>query len=141
MSICEICHKRKAKYVCSECGRKVCEDCFDTDSWLCVDCLKRNIGIRKEELWEPISKIPLTIKIILIGFITTFIGAMILMAASLQGVSDISGGIIIFPFLPIPLIIGKGIGGITIIIIGIIAALIFLAPMILWWIWRRNIQP
>lgn len=43
-TICEICHDNEAQYVCSNCGREVCGDCYSVDTELCERC-----GIRCSE--------------------------------------------------------------------------------------------
>jgi len=85
--ICEICGVNPAMYVCSNCGRNVCSQCFEKNSWLCIECYnKRNQSFKEEMLW---TSYPLFIKIFLIGFLLAFLGMIILMVAGLmEGVSQ-----------------------------------------------------
>ena len=49
---CEICGINQAKYKCKSCGRKVCEEHFNKDLWLCVECEDKYVDrqtILKEE--------------------------------------------------------------------------------------------
>lgn len=35
---CEVCYDSDAEYVCSNCGKEVCRDCFSWETTLCIDC-------------------------------------------------------------------------------------------------------
>ncbi|MHC1586688.1 MAG: hypothetical protein ACXQTV_04000 [Candidatus Hecatellaceae archaeon] len=96
MSTCEICGKREALYVCRGCGRKVCSQCIDLESWLCEDCLKRTLAS------QPSAPTPLTglfPTLIFAGFLLILVG-MILVAFSAMASAPGEGGgfFFIFPF-------------------------------------------
>jgi len=129
--ICEICGVNPAMYVCSNCGRNVCSQCFEKNSWLCIECYnKRNQGFKEEVLW---TSYPLFIKIFLIGFLLAFLGMIILMVAGLmEGVSQASG-IIVF-IGPIPIMLGVGKPSLLAIFLAILLTII---GIVLFFIFRR----
>ena len=129
--ICEICGVNPAMYVCSNCGRNVCSQCFEKNSWLCIECYnKRNQSFKEEILW---TSYPLFIKIFLIGFLLAFLGMIILMVAGLmEGVSQ-SSGIIVF-IGPIPIMLGVGKPSLLAIFLAILLTII---GIVLFFIFRR----
>ena len=129
--ICEICGVNPAMYVCSNCGRNVCSQCFEKSSWLCIECYnKRDQSFKEEMLW---TSYPLFIKIFLIGFLLAFLGMIILMVAGLmEGVSQASG-IIVF-IGPIPIMLGVGKPSLLAIFLAILLTII---GIVLFFIFRR----
>lgn len=100
---CEICGKRTARYICQECGREVCQFCFEPNTWVCLDCyddLKRETPPLEVFSWST------PFKLFLFGFLLILIGTIfITMAAVLSGALSI--GAIIF-LGPIPITLGAG---------------------------------
>jgi len=129
--ICEICGVNPAMYVCSNCGRNVCSQCFEKNSWLCIECYnKRNQSFKEEML---LTSYPLFIKIFLIGFLLAFLGMIILMVAGLmEGVSQ-SPGLIVF-IGPIPIMLGVGKPSLLAIFLAILLTII---GIVLFFIFRR----
>ena len=80
---CEICNRKLAKYVCIECGARVCEDCYDRESLMCIRCQPP----KKERTL-------LNSYYIRSGLFLIMIGAIILSLGGLEGGSFIY----IFPF-------------------------------------------
>ncbi|MEM0084620.1 MAG: hypothetical protein QW743_04750 [Candidatus Methanomethylicia archaeon] len=122
---CEICGIRNAKYTCINCGCRVCEECLDTEKWMCIKCLKiEDSNIMGGETINTIFKISM------IGFLMIFIGIIIIMISQIFMGGTIAGGIVIFPFIPIIFI--KGLEGleltliVSIIIIIVITLLTFI---------------
>jgi len=134
---CEICHINDAKYVCSDCGRKVCENCFDPYSWLCIQCLEKRKPTKLLTTYGEERKMnstyPIIVKSTIIGFIMIFIGAIIIMFSSLLMGGKISTGIIIFPFIPLPLIIGTGPNSEILIVMGLLMVISIILIMIIYW--------
>ena len=129
--ICEICGVNPAMYVCSNCGRNVCSQCFEKNSWLCIECYNKRDQSFKEEI--PWISYPLFIKIFLIGFLLAFLGMIILMVAGLmEGVSQ-SSGIIVF-IGPIPIMLGVGKTSLLAIFLAILLTII---GIVLFFIFRR----
>ena len=129
--ICEICGVNPAMYVCSNCGRNVCSQCFEKNSWLCIECYnKRNQGFKEEVLW---TSYPLFIKIFLIGFLLAFLGMIILMVAGLMEGVPQSSGIIVF-IGPIPIMLGVGKPSLLAIFLAILLTII---GIVLFFIFRR----
>ena len=106
--ICEICGSNPAMYVCSECGRSACRQCFDPDSWICSDCYrKEKQEYAQRDLEKSLTPFPLFMKMFLAGFLLIFLGMVILMIAGLMGGISQSFGLVVF-IGPIPIILGTG---------------------------------
>jgi len=94
--ICEICGQQTAKYVCSDCGKSVCENCFIPERWLCVECYRK-----RTEAPRPVHN-TVPYKLFLAGFTLTAIGSILIAFAPLFGTSFQGGGFVwIFPFPPL----------------------------------------
>lgn len=118
MVICEICGERGSKYVCQKCGRRVCELCFNPYSWVCTECYSKT-GL---QIAEEHTGIELPVKLFIIGFIAMFIGVILIIIGSLALGANVSGGIVIFPFIPV--VFGFGPEATLMAIIAIVIALI-----------------
>jgi len=95
---CEICGKRVARYVCQECGRKVCQFCFEPNTWVCLDCynhLRREAPVLEAFPW------PTPFKLFLLGFILMFVGMILMVIATIFFGSPSSAGGVIW-ILPLP---------------------------------------
>ena len=90
-SLCQICGKRPARFICSRCGRQVCERCFDTTTWLCSSCLE------EVATTHGVPTVPsLPIGWLLLGFLLFSVGVVLMaLGAALAGSS---GVIVVFPF-------------------------------------------
>ena len=102
---CEVCGKRAARYICQECGREVCQFCFEPNTCFCSDCynhLKRETSALESFQWST------PFKLFVLGFILMFVGIIIMMIATvLFGTSAGAGAIIwIFPLPPIGFVTG-----------------------------------
>jgi len=73
---CDICGERRAAFVCSRCGRKVCQNCFDASSWLCLYCLKELGKARQRPIEFPAGLLVLAVALFLIGALLIAVGAM-----------------------------------------------------------------
>ena len=97
---CEVCGKRAARYICQECGREVCQFCFEPNTWFCSDfynSLKRETSALESFQWAT------PFKLFLFGFVLMFAGIIVVIIATvLFGTSMDAGAIIwIFPLPPI----------------------------------------
>jgi len=102
---CEICSKRAARYVCQECGREVCQFCFEPNTWFCSNCYNR---LRGENSAPESFPWQTPFKLFLFGFVLMFIGMVVMMVATVFfGASVSTGTLIWIPPLP-P--IGFGVG-------------------------------
>jgi len=107
---CEICRRRSAMYVCRECGRETCDNCFYVPGWLCTECYDRAAARRPEvhvDRFE-VEGMPFALKIFMVGFFVILAGIMLIMIGSLlfPG-SNVSGGAV-FLIGPIPIVFGYG---------------------------------
>ena len=89
--LCQLCGKRPARFICSRCGRQVCERCFDTTTWLCSPCLEEAAATHR------VPMVPsLPIGWLLLGFLLFSVGVVLMaLGAALAGSS---GVIVVFPF-------------------------------------------
>ena len=102
---CEICGKRVARYVCQECGREVCQFCFEPGTWVCQDCYNR---LRREAPVLEASPWTTPFKLFLLGFILMFVGMIVMVIAAAFFGAPTSAGVLVFiPPLP-PIGFGAG---------------------------------
>lgn len=134
--LCEECGRYQARYVCGECGRRVCALCFDTYSGLCKGCLKERVVEGYVEV-KPVRLAELPMIIVFLGVILAFIGALLIGLSGFES-GSISGGIVVVPFIPIPVGVAFGPYGLIITILMYIAAVIFLIVVFIWW--RRIVR-
>ena len=89
--LCQICGKRPARFICSRCGRQVCERCFDATTWLCSSCLEEAAAARG----VPVAP-SLPVGWLLLGFLLFSVGVVLMaLGAALAGYS---GVLVVFPF-------------------------------------------
>ena len=125
--ICEICGQHEARYVCRKCGARVCPICFDQSTALCVNCLPKETLAKQESHSEVVF--PLGFKLILAGFVLTFIGVLtiILTALTAGKMGDISFVILL---LPIPLGVVVGPYGWLLFIVSLVLIAIFMVLIV-----------
>ena len=130
---CEICSKRVARYVCQECGRQVCQFCFEPNTWFCSDCydrLKREAPVLESLPWST------SFKLFLLGFTLTFLGIIVMMIATIFFGSPSSAGGVIW-ILPLPPI-GFGAGPYAFWAILLVVALAILSLVLFITLRRRT---
>ena len=130
--LCELCGKRPAKYVCQECGRRVCQYCFNTYYETCKDCLKSSSEHIELLSVERGVNINWMLKSMIIGFVIIFLGMLIIIIASLMSISETSGTFFIF-IGPFPIIFGYGPYAPYLLIFGILIFVIFLFFFYYWY--------
>jgi uncharacterized membrane protein len=115
--LCSVCGKNPASYVCRDCGRSVCGQCFDAVQWSCVECQKRRDG-NPHPLVTSSANPALYLLFVAVGMI--FVGIFLLMiSSSLNGISG--GGVILIG--PIPILIGTGTNSTSLILIGAVVTI------------------
>ncbi len=116
---CEICGNKEPSNTCRDCGRSVCEDCFDRDLDLCTECSERR---EKGEFLEisPQSMVGLGTKMIFLGFALMFLATIF--AVSL-GAAE---GFVMIGFFPLLLGFGNASP-----LLSLISLVMFLLPLIL----------
>ena len=116
---CEICGKRAARYVCQECGREVCQFCFEANTWVCLDCYNR---LRRETPVEAFSW-STPFKLFLLGFVLMFVGMIIMVIAAIFfGVPSGAGFLVFIPPLP-PIGFGSGQYGFLVVLLAVALAI------------------
>ena len=113
---CEVCGNRAARYICQECGRKVCQFCFEPNTWICSDCynhLKRESSALESFQWST------PFKLFLLGFVLMFVGIIVMMIATVLFGASISAGAIIWIFPLPPIGFGTGPYAFWIILLGV----------------------
>jgi len=99
---CAVCRNRSARYVCQECGRGICEVCFEPQTWLCADChksLKPPAQASERSTW------PLPLKLYLIGLSLMLIGTLLVAVTVIFSGEPFAAGTVIFVG-PIPIMWG-----------------------------------
>jgi len=139
---CEVCRRKGAMYICRECGRAICDNCFYFPSWLCMECHER-ASAKHPELrvgaFEDVEGVPLAFKVFMIGFFVIFVGIMLIMAASLLSPgSNMSGGGI-FLIGPIPIVFGYGEYSVWAIAFAVILTIVAVVFFFLSWNRARQI--
>lgn len=129
VSMCEICGKHTARYVCQECGRKVCEFCLVSHTWLCVDCYNR---LKREAPTFETSRWLTLFKMFLLASLMIFVGITLLVVAAMFSEGDFSGVVVwFFPFPP--LIIGTTPRAIWMVLLGVVTVAFCITWLVLWW--------
>ncbi|MEM2122487.1 MAG: DUF131 domain-containing protein [Candidatus Bathyarchaeia archaeon] len=83
----------------------VCDECFDTDLHLCLECLSRKGLIGTKGILKDIRS---SIFIFTLGFLLIIVGSFLLLFSQLQGAEgSVSGGAVLL-LGPIPIILGGG---------------------------------
>lgn len=119
---CEICGVNNAKYVCQNCGSRVCQSCFNPQSELCVKCVVKAYPEVKLDYG-------IGFKIMIVGFILAFLGILItIILAILAGFENLSFVILL---LPIPIGVAVGPYGGLLLIFALIVAIVFMIILIL----------
>lgn len=129
--LCEECGRYQARYVCEDCGRRVCAICFDTYSGLCRLCLKEGYAKPYLEI-KPTWFMELPIIMILLGVILMFIGVLLIGLSGFES-GSISGGIVVIPFIPIPIGLAFGPYSLVLLVLAYVVAIIFFVLAIIWW--------
>ncbi|MBE0513061.1 hypothetical protein IBX38_08420 [Candidatus Bathyarchaeota archaeon] len=113
---CEVCGKRAARYICQECGREVCQFCFEPTTWICSDCynsLKRETSALESFQWST------PFKLFLLGFVLMFVGIIVMMLATVLFGAYMGAGAIIWVFPLPPIGFGTGPYAFWVILMGV----------------------
>ena len=128
-SFCEVCGSRKSRYVCSRCGRRVCEQCFDPKTWLCKMCAQAK-GWEHVEPRAP--QLDLVTKLFALSFLLIFAGfALIFLSALLTIPSGETSFGFVFFIGPIPIAFGGGPHGLELVAVGVAIAIAVILAMFL----------
>lgn len=131
---CEICGIQEARYVCRQCGRRVCGRDFRSELWLCTNCAP----ITGREL--PRLPTPLSFGlswIFFLSFAMIVLGMILMMAASFTQLQGITSGGAIILIGPIPIILGSGPESVWLILLGLVITIVAVIAFLLT---RRKIQ-
>jgi len=101
--LCAVCGTQPATYICQNCSRPACRNCFDASTWTCSGCATKSAEVgRGQPLQFGLASI-----LFLIAFAAIFIGALLITLGSLSNLGGASGGAVIL-IGPIPIILGAG---------------------------------
>jgi len=131
--LCSVCGRQQATYVCQNCGRPTCRDCFDATTWTCRSCLSTFTAQPQQRSYGEPLQFGLPSILLMLAFATVFIGVLLIALGSLTS-GNLSGGAIIL-IGPIPIILG---GGPNSIVLVEIAAVLTIAAIILFLLLRRR---
>mgnify|MGYP003885798383 CR=1 FL=1 len=126
---CALCGLRPARYVCSRCGKTVCEGCFDTSLWLCTACLEelRPAEARVTGPWSPVLS-----RWLPIGMALVMVGAILMVISFL--LSGQPGILLVFPFVVV--MAGAPMPVITYALLALALALMVLMCLLALWTFR-----
>lgn len=122
MAICALCGTQNASFVCHNCSRMVCQECFDANRWWCRSCTS--------QFSQPTVSTPqrIPIGLFFLAFVLILLGILLMsLGPILSGNTGGSVGTVIL-IGPIPIILGSGPSASLIVILALlvtVAALIF----------------
>jgi len=119
--VCALCGRRTATYVCQDCGRAVCSNCFDSTHWSCSECQNRlrPTAARIESSITPTFS--LATWLFFAAFAIIFFGVVLMTLGSLSNLNmnGVSGGAVIL-IGPIPIVLGTGQNSFIIIVLAML---------------------
>jgi len=103
MTLCGLCGCRDASFVCHNCGRSVCNECFNSNQWWCRTCVN--------ETNSTITSGPTRFAstgLFFLAFVLIFVGILLMSLGPIlsQGGNGSVGTVILIG--PIPIILGSG---------------------------------
>ncbi len=104
---CAICGKIPATYVCQNCGKPTCSDCFDAAGWTCYGCSRKAATGIDEENHPQQFQFSLASVLFLVAFAAIFVGTLLVALGSITNLGTSSAGAVIL-IGPIPIILGTG---------------------------------
>ena len=103
---CQLCGRRSAFYVCQDCGRLVCPNCFDLLRWSCSES-QRKFEARIQERYATGFPFPIAMWLFFAAFAIMFIGMLLMAVGSTSGLKNVgAGGAILIG--PIPILLAGG---------------------------------
>jgi hypothetical protein len=119
--ICWVCGSEGADTMCPQCRHRVCRDCFDEETKLCLDCLEDKVNSKARNK-----------KVMLVGGLLMIVVGLSATAAGIVAGIPAEGVIVVFPFI---------IGEVSPMIAGVYSFIFFLtiaaASLLPWYIHTR----
>lgn len=126
--LCEICGYRDAMYVCRNCGKEICDECFNHNLWACSICYEK-MNVYQDRL-QTSNFFNAFFKLFLLGFFMIFLGIILIIISSFISEGKISGGTV-FIIGPIPILFGFGPYSSSLIFFAILLMMIILLALFL----------
>lgn len=123
MVLCVLCGTRDASFVCHNCGRPVCHECFDTNRWWCRSCVNQP----SSSVVNTPMRVPTT-GLFFLAFVMIFVGILLMSLAPILDRGNIGSVGTVILIGPIPIILGSGPFASVIVVLALlltIVALIF----------------
>lgn len=118
--LCALCGRRTATYVCQDCGRTVCTNCFDSIHWSCSECQAKLRPTATAVESSATTSFSLATWLFFAAFAIIFIGVLLITLGSLSNLNlnGVSSGAIIL-IGPIPIVLGAGQYSFALVALGI----------------------
>lgn len=129
-TVCQVCGRLPATYVCQGCGRQTCGNCLDQFTWLCIDCRKKS---EAPSALAPVmsgSKFSWATWLFIGALLIIIVGTVLVLLGSMSS----PGGSVAFVFLlgPFPIVVGSGPEAFPLIVMaGILTAISLLSMFFL----------
>lgn len=117
--LCALCGRRIATYVCQDCGRVICSNCFDSTHWSCSECRSR--AKSSAPMGPSVTpRFSLITWLFFGAFAIIFVGVILVTLGSLSNLNTngVSGGAIIL-IGPIPIVLGAGQNSFALVILAV----------------------
>ena len=131
---CAVCGSQPATYICQNCARPACSNCFDPSTWTCHQCGAKRAGQPPPVEYTQPLQFGLASLLFLVAFAAIFVGALLIAVGSMSNMGTASGGAVIL-IGPIPIILGGGPYSFELIVLSV--ALTIVAVVLFLFVRRR----
>lgn len=128
IKMCGMCGKRRARYVCQECGQEACEVCFESQTWLCSACYEK---LQPQSQAAKKFVVPNPFKLFFLGFFFMVIGTVFVVIVAIVSGETATASTVIFVG-PIPIVLGAGPYSILAIVLAVLLTILGIVVFVIW---------
>lgn len=121
MPLCTLCGMRNASFVCHNCGRPACQECFDTNRWWCVSCSNQAIL----QTVHRTAHVPVT-GLLFLALVMIFVGILLMSLGPIMNGGNVASVGTVILIGPIPIILGSGPSAGAIVVLALILTVVSL---------------